>query len=554
MLAYKKTQFECDQVSKLDMIFLPVSKIVSLVVCPRKFYFGIRFEPGEKERKAGKKYTSKGIESAANQELQLSHRLLVSERLGVRGMCKLLKDFHPPVPVVFRRRLDDQPWELRQAEMQLALYGLLLQETGAWSSSGLIIDPENERQLKTKISFNNLVSAAILIGKARTIADMEYPPECQKGTHCKNCPQRHICLSESCTENDVCISSNEEKQSELSVFRNEDALPLYIRDQGSRIAVSDRIFRIEKNAVTICNVRPLDTSQICIFGNVQITTQAVRLAFTNDIPIVFMSFDGAYKGAAKAFSTKNALRKQTQFNALDNKDTAMHICSSLINAKIRNSRNLLRRNGSREAQPVIDQLTQYSRKSLKCSDKRKLRGYEGAAAKHYLSAFNGMLNARAISEGFNFIKRSRRPPEDSINAMLSFGYALLVKDVIVALETAGLDPMHGFYHTTRCSRPALALDLMEFMRPLIVDSAVLSAVNNGRIKSNDFENRDNGVFFTTEGSRKFISEYERRLTTIVTDQNTGQKVRMRTAVYRSAENLALFLGGKLNEIKPMVSR
>lgn len=553
MLALKETQFECDQVSEQDRKFLPVSSIISLVICPRKFYYGIKLKPEKKRRKVDKKQTSINTGSA-NQKLQLSHSLLVSKRLGVKGMCKFLKDVCPPVPVVLRRRLDDQPCTLSQAEMQLAIYSLLLHETGTRPSFGLIIDPENERQLRTRIRSYDLISAAILIGKAQTIADMEYPPEGQKGTHCKYCPQRHICLSESCTENDVCISSNEENQSELSVFRNEDALPLYIRDQGSRIAVSDKIFRIEKNSVTICEARPLDTSQICIFGNVQITTQAIRLAFINDIPIVFMSFNGAYKGSAKAFSTKNALRKKIQFNAHDNIETVMYICSSLINAKIRNSRNLLRRNSSRESHFVIDQLTQYSKKSLKCSNISKLRGYEGAAARNYLSAFNGMLNARAIGEGFNFIRRSRRPPEDSINAMLSFGYALLLKDVIAALETAGLDPMHGFYHTTRCSRPALALDLMEFMRPLIVDSSVLSAVNNGRIKSNDFENRNNGVFFTAEGSKKFISEYERRLTTIVTDQNIEQKIRIRTAIYRSAENLALFLGGKLNELKPMVSR
>ena len=225
-----------------------------------------------------------------------------------------------------------------------------------------------------------------------------------------------------------------------------------------------------------------------------------------------------------------------------------------MNAKIRNCRNLLRRNSDKDTQATLDQLTQFAKKSLICSTRRKLRGYEGSAARYYLSQFNCMLGEKAKNEGFSFERRTRRPPEDPINAMLSFGYALLLKDVIIALESAGLDPMHGFYHVTRSSRPALALDLMEFMRPLLVDSTVISVINNGRIKKDHFERRDKGVYFTHEGSRKFISEYERRLTSMMTDSDTGQKIRLRTAVYRAADNLALYLSGRLNDFKPLVSR
>jgi len=129
-----------------------------------------------------------------------------------------------------------------------------------------------------------------------------------------------------------------------------------------------------------------------------------------------------------------------------------------------------------------------------------------------------------------------------------------LKDMIIALELAGLDPMHGFYHISRNSRPALALDIMDSFRPLIVDSSVLSLINNGRISQDDFEERSGGIYFTNNSSKKLIAEYERRLSSKLTDENTGQVIIMRTAIHRTAENLALFLSGKRDSFQLIVGK
>ena len=531
---------------------LPVSSIPLVYLCERRFYYHIRFKHDKKKKGVSKTDTPNKKNRITNNTYQ--QKLFSSESLQIRGMCKFESNTHPPVPIVQRNRLDEQPWELAIAEIQLALYALLLAENKTAPVFGLIKDQRNARELRVPLKVSLIQNALLLIGRAQAISEMEYAPPGCEGSYCTTCRQYVNCYSKLITTMQGRPADDAEKPEIEVPFSKIDSLPLYVLDQGARITTNDRIFSITKDDKVLNTALPMDVSNICIYGNVQITTQAITKALRESIPIVFMSRSGNFKGMATPFTTINAQRRRSQFTALDNPEICRIINSAIVSAKIRNCRNLLRRNANKSADPGVNELTYYANKSDKCTITNRLRGYEGTAARIYFSFFNHMLHENAINAKFSFTKRTRRPPKDPINAMLSFGYALLLKDIIIALELAGLDPMHGFYHISRHSRPALALDIMDSFRPLIVDSVVLSLVNNGRIGKNDFEKRDRGTYFARESSKKLIAEYERRLATKLTDENTGQKIILRTAIYRTAESLALFLSGKQSNINFITSR
>lgn len=177
-----------------------------------------------------------------------------------------------------------------------------------------------------------------------------------------------------------------------------------------------------------------------------------------------------------------------------------------------------------------------------------LLGIEGEAAALYFRAFPELFNdtARALPE-FGFERRSRRPPADPVNAALSLCYALLFRVLGNALEIAGLDPWLGFYHVERPGRPALALDLMEPFRPILADSAVLTAINNGEIGPGDFITIGSGCNFTAAGRRRMIEAFERRLEQETTHPVFGYQLSMRRMLQIQARLLAHYCRGELDD-------
>ena len=165
-----------------------------------------------------------------------------------------------------------------------------------------------------------------------------------------------------------------------------------------------------------------------------------------------------------------------------------------------------------------------------------------------------MLKQDAEGESFDMQGRNRRPPTDPVNALLSFGYAMLTRTWVVALSSVGLDPYRGFFHQPRYGRPALALDMMEPFRPLIVDSSVVTALNNGEVQPSDFVRTPVGVNLTDSGRKRFIATFERRLTQEVTHPLFGYRVEYRRLLQIQARLLGRFLLGEIAEYPNFVTR
>jgi CRISPR-associated protein Cas1 len=177
----------------------------------------------------------------------------------------------------------------------------------------------------------------------------------------------------------------------------------------------------------------------------------------------------------------------------------------------------------------------------------RLLGIEGMAARLYFSAFSGMLKSRQEGVGctFDFNGRNRRPPVDPVNALLSYAYALLAKDLTVTTLAVGFDPFLGFYHQPRYGRPSLALDLMEEFRPIIADSVVLWVVNNGMVSPSDFVRRGPAVALNPDARRKFIQAYEKRLDTLITHPVFGYRISYRRVLEVQVRLLGRVLSGEI---------
>jgi len=248
---------------------------------------------------------------------------------------------------------------------------------------------------------------------------------------------------------------------------------------------------------------------------------------------------------------KNVQLRRAQFKVCEDAKASLEIARGIVRAKVRNQRTLLRRNGKLVEEVVLREMARLADVALAADNMQSLLGIEGQAAKLYFGSFQKMLRGGL---GFDFTTRNRRPPRDPVNALLGFAYALLTKDAMAALESVGFDPFLGCYHQPRYGKPALALDLMEEFRPLVADSALLMAVNNGEVDARSFVTRADGCSLTGAGRRAFIATYERRLEHVIQHPIFGYKASWRRVMEVQARLLGRHMTGEIPRYVPIETR
>jgi CRISPR-associated protein Cas1 len=237
----------------------------------------------------------------------------------------------------------------------------------------------------------------------------------------------------------------------------------------------------------------------------------------------------------------------------------VQIARRLVGVKIRNCRTIIRRNAAEPLTKALDRLKELVAGAEAATSLESLLGIEGTAARVYFEAYGEMLRPPKEDQDvakltFDFDGRNRRPPRDPVNSLLSLGYALLSKDLTIAAQTVGLDPYLGFYHQPRYGRPALALDLMEEFRPLVVDSVALSAINTGAIRLPDFVRRGGAVTLTQAGRAKFLRAYERRMDEEITHPIFNYRISYRRILEVQIRLLARYLTGEIEDYPPFATR
>lgn len=329
------------------------------------------------------------------------------------------------------------------------------------------------------------------------------------------------------------------------------ALPLYVQTQGAVVGKSGDRLTVKLQGADLASFRMLDVSQVCLFGNVMVSAQAVRELMGRGIPIAHLSYGGWFCGLTTGLTHRNVELRIRQYQLAGDDLASLRIARAVVSGKLRNGRTLLRRHLPESRGEVLRQLADWTKRVERAESAETLLGLEGMAAKAYFASFFSLLPDQPQ---FDPRGRNRRPPRDPVNAVLSFVYALLTKEVAVALQSVGFDPLLGFLHRPRYGRPSLALDLMEEFRPLIADSTTLTVFNNREVTADSFVFRAGGVALTETGRRSVLAAYERRLQHEVTHPLFGYKASYRRILEVQARLLARHVLGELDEYPSFTTR
>jgi CRISPR-associated protein Cas1 len=493
---------------------------------------------------------------------------LTSERLGLTAKMDVVESADGvAVPIEYKRGAapDVPEGAFLPERAQLCAQVLLLREHGFRCDEGALYFAASKRRVAIVIDDALIETTLAAIARARALCGVtEAPPPLQNSPKCDGCSLVGICLpdetnalredgetlrdaGEDGAGANVAVESTDPSPRALRRLHagRDERLPLYVQEQGARVGVEGERL-VVKSKTSATEARLSNTSQVAIYGNVQVSTQAIRVLLERGIPLFFFTYGGWFTGRLVGHDSKNIDLRIAQHRAAADEDFCVGFARALVAAKLRNARTLLRRNHGAPDPTVLAHLEQLATKAEQCDRIESLLGLEGTGARAYFGAFTGMLKGDDERLGaFDFDGRNRRPPKDRINALLSFTYGLLAKDVALALTSAGLDPLLGFYHQPRFGRPALALDVMEELRPLLGDSVVLHVISNGVVAADDFVVRAGGVALTPPARRRVISAYERRLSTEIAHPLFGYAISWRRTLEVQARLLGRVLLGEL---------
>ena len=477
---------------------------------------------------------------------------LSSERLGIIARMDVIEgDGRRVTPVEFKRgkrpHIQHGAWEPER--VQVCAQALILEDAQFIVEEGALWFAGSRERVRVKLDKELRQRTREAIAGLREAArTRKRPPPLEDSPKCPRCSLAGICLPD-----------------EVNFFReptpprplnpaDDSALPLHVQTPGALIRKRGHRLVIEtkegKQSVPMA-----DVSQVSLYGPVSITAPTIGALLRQNAPISWHSSGGWFLGHARGPVRRALDTRIAQFRTADDPAASARIAAGLVAAKIRNQRTMLRRNwkggdetGS-DRDRALSRLHRLVRISSKETAPARLLGHEGEAASLYFRAFRHLVApARTLGGAFRFEKRNRRPPADPLNAMLSFAYALAVRTLTIALETAGFDPLLGFYHRPRPGRPALALDLMEPFRPILCDSTVLMAVNNGEVREADFIRNGPACAMKPTGRRALIAAWERRLDRETVHPVFGYRVSMRRLIAVQCRLLARHLLGEIPDI------
>lgn len=288
---------------------------------------------------------------------------------------------------------------------------------------------------------------------------------------------------------------------------------LYVMEHGSKIHLDGGYFTVTYKDESVKLIPKKTLEAISLFGSVQMTTQCMEECLKRGIPVNYFSKTGAYFGRLESTRHMNIFRQKKQFALTETPEFALELSQRMIEAKIHNQYVVLRRyikNETEEFAEIEKNMRNAMKNSLRSQSINELMGYEGFASRNY---FKGL--SKIIRPDFAFDGRSRRPPKDPFNSMLSLGYTILMYEVYGQIENRGLSPFAGFLHQDRERHPTLASDLMEEWRAVIVDSVVLSLIQGNEISINEFwkEEDQEGIFLTNTALKILITKLEKKMRT-----------------------------------------
>lgn len=541
---------------------LPARMINEYVYCPRLFWleyvereFQSSFDTVDGERVHRRVDQPRGElpDEFDRAKAEATSVELASAELGVVAKIDLVRtEGERAVPIDYKRgkipQIEGGAYDPER--VQVCIQALLLREHGYtcdtariyYASSNRFVDIAIDESL-VELTHSALAAARALMERGSVPAPLEHSPKCGR------CSLNSICLPDETTA----LRNEGRRASEIRPFAAplDDRVWLYVLEAGSRVGLSGETLQVRDDTGVKAEMPLFETAGISLFGNVQISSQAMRAVLGRDVPVFYLSYGGWLSGYARSVNDHSLDLRQAQHRVVGDAQASLPIARAMVFGKIRNQRTMVRRSLGGGARQALQALSLLSHRAQTAPDAESLLGFEGSAARVYFDAFADMLR---IQTGFEVTGRTRRPPTDPVNAMLSFGYAMLSKEALAAVIAVGFEPGLGFYHKVRAGRPSLALDLMEEFRPLIVDSTVLSLVNAREIQASHFDRRGKAIVLTQEGRKIFIGAIERRLRSSVTHPTFGYTLTYRRAIHVQARLLARTIQGDVPAYPPFMTR
>jgi len=458
-------------------------------------------------------------------------------------------------------------------KMQLGLQALILRDNGYHCNEGVIYYRATKQRVRLPITpeLENWILEKIAEAKRLIIGPIPAPlihsPKCVRCSLAPVClPDETRMLAQPPAEDSAPRPADAPRR---LIAARDDKRALYLNTPGYRVGCKDEVLQVKDQDRVVEEVRMRDVSHVALFGNIQISTQAIQSLCEMEVPVTYFSMGGWFYGITRGHTLKNIFLRMEQFRLARDEATCLALARQFVHGKIRNQRTLLMRNHVEPPEVIIGKLKRASEDALAAKSIEELLGIEGAAASQYFQQFNGMVkveeddlpgldslpkDAKQLAFNFNFTNRNRRPPTDPVNAMLSLAYSMLAKDCTLAALAVGFDPYLGFYHQPRFGRPALGLDLMEEFRPLVAESTVLSCINNRVVTEKDFVRAGQAVNLSAPGRKRFFQTYEQRMCSLITHPLFDYKVSYRRALELQARLLAKTLTGEIVEYAPLMTR
>lgn len=501
---------------------------------------------------------------------------LSSDRYGLTAVIDLVEgDGNRVVPVDYKhgspREEDGGLAAWPTDRVQVCVQALILREHGYCCDEAVVFYNQTRQRVRLAITDDVVAETLAAVERARGVASGgEIPPPLVDSPKCVRCSLVGICLPDETRALLHGGRENDEGPEQLELFVSamemvepaaqrvapevrrllpaaDDLRPLYVTGYGFSVGKSGGVLQIKEKGGVVQEARLNDVSQVNIFGSASITSGVVQALAELVRPIAYFTTGGWFYGMTSGLGLKNVFLRREQFRRADDELFCLSVARSMVATKVRNQRTMLQRNHVEPPPRSLEALKRLAKQALRAGDLESLLGIEGSAAHHYFGQFAGMIKVEdSARPAFDFTRRNRRPPRDPVNALLSLGYSLLVRDLTVVCHEIGLDPFIGFYHQPRFGRPALPLDLMEGFRPLLVDSTVLFAINTEMVTADDFMRVGESVTLTARGRKRFLRAYEQRMDSLVTHPLFGYRVSYRRVLEIQARLLGRVVTGELS--------
>ncbi len=481
---------------------------------------------------------------------------LGSEALGIVGKLDLVEGEGARVtPVDYKRgkrpHVEGGAWQPER--VQLCAQGLLLREHGYEAGGGVLYFAASRERVPVDFDDALVADTHAAIAGLRVLAQAEAPPEpLADSPKCPRCSLVGICQPD-----EIAFLRRQEGTVRPLYVADSHALPLHVQAPRAWLRKEGECIVVEAEKEKIAEARLADVSQVVVYGGAGMTTPLLHELMSRSIPVTWLSYGGWLMGHTVSAGHHNVDVRTDQYRASFDAGKCLALARGLVAAKIRNCRTLARRNwrgeGAEAPAELLIALKEDAHHAERAASLETLLGIEGSAAARYFEHFGSLLKADDLG-AFVFSERNRRPPRDPVNALLSFAYSMLSREWLTVLSAVGLDAYRGFYHQPRFARPALALDLMEPFRPLVADSAVIMAINNGEVGAKDFVHAAGGCALTDRGRRSFIAAFERRMSAEVTHPLFGYTVSYRRLLEVQARLLIRWLAGEISDYPNFITR